>query len=343
MTRILLAGDHFVLNEHLREAILDRVGDRRVSFTEVTLPWPMIPFGPVAEVEEASDVEQQMIDVIGEAEICVTQMAPITRRVLGQAPRLRLVCVTRGGPVNVNMDVARARGVVTMSAPGRNAVATAEHSVALALSALRRIPQTHDSVVAGEWRSDLYSYSEATFELGGATVGIVGYGAVGRHVARIFNGFGSRVVVYDPFATGIESFAERVDTLDTLMRRCRVVSLHARLTPETRNMIGAAQLALLPAGSILINAARGGLVDLDAVTDELLSGHLMGAGFDVFDIEPLPPSARIRTAPNLTLTPHLAGATRETALRAAHIAAEQVNSYIRNKQDSSGLTGEGRR
>lgn len=331
MTRILLAGDHFVLNEHLKEAILGSIGDAPVSFSELTLPWPVVPFGPVAEVEEASDVEEEILDLIGGAEICVTQMAPITRRVLEKGTDLRLVCVTRGGPVNVNLEAAEARGVSVMSAPGRNAIATAEHTVALALSALRRIPETHNSVVAGQWRSDLYSYSKVAFELHGATVGIVGYGAVGRHVARIFYGFGARVKVFDPFASSMDSFAERVETLEALLNASRIVSLHARLTPETRNMIGAAQLARLPDGSILVNAARGGLVDMNAVAEALETGKLMGAAFDVFDVEPLPPEAKIRQTRNVTLSPHLAGATQETARRAAGIAADQVSAYLRTK------------
>ncbi|MCR6670087.1 2-hydroxyacid dehydrogenase [Devosia ginsengisoli] len=331
MTRILLAGDHFVLNEHLKAAILDRIGAAPVSFAELTLPWPVVPFGPVAEVNEASDVEQEMMDLIGGVEICVTQMAPITRRVLDRAANLRLVCVTRGGPINVNLEAAQTRGISVMSAPGRNAIATAEHTIALALSALRRIPQIHNGVVAGEWRSDLYSYPEVAFELHGAPVGIVGYGAVGRHVARIFNGFGAHVRVFDPFAPSVDDFVERVGTLDALLAGSRIVSLHARLTPETRNMIGAAQLAVIPDGGILVNAARGGLVDMNAVASALETGKLMGAAFDVFDIEPLPSGAKIRQAPNVTLSPHLAGATQETARRAASIAADQVSAYLKDK------------
>lgn len=189
-----------------------------------------------------------------------------------------------------------------MSAPGRNAIATAEHTIALALSALRRIPQIHNGVVAGEWRSDLYSYPEVAFELHGAPVGIVGYGAVGRHVARIFNGFGAHVRVFDPFAPSVDDFVERVGTLDALLAGSGL-SACMRLTPETRNMIGAAQLAVIPDGGILVNAARGGLVDMNAVASALETGKLMGAAFDVFDIEPLPSGAKIRQAPNVTLSP----------------------------------------
>jgi D-3-phosphoglycerate dehydrogenase len=192
------------------------------------------------------------------------------------------------------------------------------------LAALRRIPDVHDTVRAGHWRSDLYALDAAGRELSGTTVGLVGYGAIGARVARILRAFDANVAVYDPYATSDSSF---VSTMDELLGRSFVVSLHARLTPETRHLVDAAALARMPHGGVLVNTARGPLVDYDAVVDALESGQLGAAAFDVYDPEPIPTGARLLTAPNVVLTPHLAGATVQTAERAARLAAEAVTAY----------------
>ncbi|RJL30125.1 NAD(P)-dependent oxidoreductase [Bailinhaonella thermotolerans] len=328
MTRLLAAGDHFVLNRLIVEAVraaADGAADLEIG--ELELPWPLEPFGPVAEVDEASGTEDELIGALGGAEICVTQLAPLTARVLAACPDLRLACVTRGGPVNVNLAAAARHGVAVCAAPGRNAAATAEHAVGLILAAIRRIPSTHGELLAGRWRGDHYRYDAVGPELDGATVGLVGYGAVGRRVARALAGLGARVLVSDPYARDVPGDVERVP-LGDLLRRSLVVSLHARATEETAGLIGAAEIAAMPYGSILVNCARGALLDYDALCDALDSGHLYAAALDVYPAEPLPPGSRLLTTPGLTLTPHIAGASRETAEKAARIAAAEVARHL---------------
>jgi D-3-phosphoglycerate dehydrogenase / 2-oxoglutarate reductase len=329
VTRVLLAGDHFVQADALAHEIAVAAPSASFDIKKLLLPWPKIPFTAVAEVDEASGSEEDMIAGLKDIDICVTQMAPLTQRVIESANALKLICVTRGGPVNVNLDAARRKGIAVCAAPGRNAAATAEHTMALLLAALRKIPSRHSEIIAGEWRSDFYAFDQVGFEIGGSTVGLIGYGAVGRQVARMLKGFGARVMVYDPFATidAIDGVIQEND-LQQLLASSRIISLHARLTKDTRSMIGAAQLAALPPGSILVNAARGALLDYDAACDALESGQLAAAAFDVFPDEPLPAQSRLRTAPNIVMTPHLAGATKETALRAARIAASQVAAFV---------------
>ncbi|WP_431894940.1 2-hydroxyacid dehydrogenase [Nonomuraea sp. bgisy101] len=336
--RILAAGDHFVLNRLFVDALreLDVAGDRadarlpELDIAELTLPWPVEPFGPVAEVREASGSEDELIGALRGVEICVTQMAPLTERVLAACPDLRLFCVSRGGPVNANLEAATAHGVAVTFAPGRNATATAEHTLGMILATVRRIPSTHGELMSGVWRGDYYTYDSVGPELDGGTVGLVGYGAIGGKVARMLAGFGARVLVFDPYAAD-DGYAERVSSLDELLSRSTVVSLHARATPETSGMIGAAQLAAMPEGSVLVNCARGGLVDYEAVCDALESGHLFGAAFDVFPEEPLPKDSRLLTAPNVVMTPHLAGASKETAQKAARIVAADVGRHLRGE------------
>ncbi len=327
--KTLLAGDHFVRNELLAEK-LSALPGVAFEFSELTLPWPLTPYGRVAEVDEASDVEDALIEALPGIELVVTQMGPFTERVLEAAPDLRYLVCCRGGPVNVNVPAANKRGVQVASTPGRNAGAAAEHAIALMMGALRKLPQLQRTLEQGEWRSDLYAYDECGGELDGSTVGLIGYGAIGSRVARVMLAFGAHVLVADPILDpasppeGIE-----VVELDELLDRSDVVSLHARLTDTTRGMIGADQIARMPRGAVLVNSARGGLLDYDATVDALESGQLGAAAFDVFPTEPLPEGSRLLTAPNIVMTPHLAGATRQTAHRAASLAAQAVADFLR--------------
>ncbi|MCG5213170.1 2-hydroxyacid dehydrogenase [Streptosporangium sp. KLBMP 9127] len=329
--RVLAAGDHFVLNRLLIDALRREVSVD-LDVRELTLPWPIVPFGRVAEVDEASDVEDELIEALRGVEICVTQMAPLTERVLAASPDLRLFCVGRGGPVNANLKAASRAGVAVTFAPGRNAAATAEHTLAMLLAATRRIPATHGDLAAGTWSSDYYSYDRVGPELEGNTVGLVGYGAIGIRVARILRGFGAHVLVYDPYVNpgGLDPAVQKVE-LDELLARSRFLSLHARATAETTGMIGAAELAALPPASVVVNCARGALLDYEALCDALDSGHLFAAALDVFPQEPIPAGSRLLTTPNLVMTPHLAGASRETAAKAAQIIAEEVARYTQSQ------------
>jgi D-3-phosphoglycerate dehydrogenase len=326
--RVLVAGDHFVLNRLLIEAVRARA-PRELEFAELTLDWPLVPFGRVAEVDEASGTEDQLIEALDGAEICLTQMAPLTRRVIAAAPRLKLIGIGRGGPVNANLKAAAEHGVAVCCAPGRNANATAEHTLGMILAAARRIPQTHVELAAGRWRSDYYRYDEVGIELRGSTVGLVGGGAVGHRVAELLAAFGAHVLIHDPYLT--DGGVADLVSLDELLSRAQVLTLHARVTPETTGMIGAARLAALPAGSIIVNCARGALLDYEAVCDAIEAGHLFGAAFDVFPEEPIPAGSRLLSTPGIVLTPHLAGASRQTAANAADILAGDVARYLRGE------------
>lgn len=326
MTTILAAGDHFVRNDLLLDRLRPVAPD--AAFRELTLPWPVEPFGPVAEVREASGTEDQLIEALDGVEVCVTQMAPLTERILAASPALRLFCVSRGGPVNANLDAATRHGVAVTFAPGRNATATAEHAVALMLAAARRVPAVHADLAAGTWRGDYYRYEAVGPELEGSTVGIVGYGAIGSRVARIVRGFGARVLVADPFADAAAVAPDELVGLPELMNRSAFVTVHARATPETEGLISRELLGLMPAGGVLVNCARGSLVDYDAVCDALDEGRLFGAAFDVFPVEPLPSDSRLPRTPGVVMTPHLAGASRQTAHNAAGMVAAEAGRHL---------------
>ncbi|MEU6351168.1 2-hydroxyacid dehydrogenase [Streptomyces sp. NPDC047072] len=338
--RVVAAGDHFVLPGLIAGAVEAELGGIAVETTELTLGWPLEPFGPVAEVTEASDAEDEMIEALADAEVLVTQMGPVTERVLATADRLKLVVVCRGGPVNVNLDAAKAHDVRVCFAPGRNAAATAEFTVGMLLAALRRIPQAHDLLAGqGSWEgAAYYTYENSGLELEDLPVGLVGYGAVGSRVARVLCAFGAQVMVYDPYVRG-EIHGLRVSSLDELLGRSRVITLHARLTAETRGLIGARELGLLPRGAVVVNVARGPLLDEAALCTALAEGQVSAAALDTYEHEPLPPDSPLHSLTDrVVLTPHLGGASRAVAEKAARIAAEEVGRWVRGERLAHCLT-----
>jgi len=329
MTTILAAGDHFILPSIFEEAIRGRApAGAALTFKHFQTPWPAVPFADLAEVTEASGSEEEMITALAGAEIMVANHAPLTARII-RASNLKFAVIARGGVTNANLAAATQAGLIISNAPGRNAAATAEHTLALMLAVLRRIPDAHAELRGGTWRGDFYEYEKSGLELGSAQIGLIGYGQIGSRVARMAAGFGARIRVYDPYidAGSLPDYVEQTD-LDTLLANSTIVSLHARASAQTRHILNAAAIARMPAGSVVINCARGSLLDYGALCDALDSGHLFGAGLDVFDQEPIPPGSRLLTARNLVITPHIAGASRETAQTAARMAGEEVARYL---------------
>jgi D-3-phosphoglycerate dehydrogenase len=326
--KLLTIGDHFILPGLMRESLGDLA--QQFDMLEASTPFPLEPFRDIAEVREASGSEEQMIEALQGVSVCIAHHAPLTERVIEHAPDLQLFIVCRGGPVNVNVPAATQHGILIAYTPARNAAATAEHTVAMMLSAMRLIPPADAAIRSGQWKGD-YTWSTAGFELETATVGLIGYGAIGHIVARILKGFGAKVLVYDPYARiSAEDGVEQVE-LNHLLERSNVVSLHARETPESRGILGAEQIARLQPGSIVVNCARGSLTDYDALANALRSGHLYAAAADVFASEPLPPGSPLRELPNFIMTPHIAGGTRQAAIKATRIAAEELGRYLQGE------------
>ncbi|GAA2076431.1 2-hydroxyacid dehydrogenase [Streptomyces albiaxialis] len=331
--KVLASGDHFIAPGLFVDALREAAPGIELDFRTQTTPWPLTPFGPVGNVKEASGTEEELLEALGDAEIALIQMAPFTAEVIEKAPHLKLIGVARGGPVNVDVAAATKAGIPVTFTPGRNAAAAAEFALGLMLAALRRIPSSDAELKKGVWRGDYYAIENAGIELDGTTVGLVGYGAIGSIVARVLNAFGSRVLVHDPYCDPAKAAADGVELtgLEDLLRRSSVVSLHARVTPETRHMLNAGNLSLLPEGAVLVNSARGELMDYAPLPDMLRSGHLGALALDVYDVEPPPADWPLHHAPNVITTPHLAGATRQTADRAAAITAGEAARFLRGE------------
>ena len=252
---------------------------------------------------------------------------PFTRRVIESAPQLKIIAKHGAGVDSVDVQAAAQRSVAVMTAGAANADAVAEFALALMLALARELPRLDRGVKAGTWERPHYQGGEFR----GRTVGIVGYGQIGRRVARLAAAFGAKVMIHTRSAIADAAGAEVEPDLEALLRRADILSLHCPLTPETRGMIGEAQLRSMPPGALLVNTARGALVDEAALADALGSGHLGGAGLDTFALEPPDPTHPLFTLDNVICTPHVAGATKGSLLRVGTIAATNIVRHLRGE------------
>ncbi len=232
----------------------------------------------------------------------------VTRRLIQAAPKLRWIGRAGAGLDNIDVATAKARGIEVLNVPGANAVAVAELVLGLLLSLIRHLPAADASVRRGEWDKSRFMGRE----LRGMTLGIVGLGKIGSAVARRALGFEMICVGHDPLVSDVAARALGVEplTMDTLLSRADILTLHVPITAETRGMIGAAQIGRMPRGAILVNAARGGLVDEAALLAALETGALSGAALDVFAHEP-PKESLLLSHPRVVMTPHIGAATVE--------------------------------
>ena len=260
--------------------------------------------------------------------LIVRSETKVTAEVLAAGPNLRVV--TRAGVGTDNIDVAAAteQGILVLNTPGPNSIAAAEHTLAVTLSLLRHVARADASLRAGKWERKAFVGSE----LYRKTLGVVGLGRIGREVTSRARAFGMDVLIYDPYvsAAAAEALGATAAPLDTLLERADVVTLHLPLLPETRGILGARELARMKQGAFLINCARGGLVDEAALYEALVSGHLAGAGLDVFEKEP-PTGSPLLTLPNVVVTPHLAASSAEAQEGVGIVAAETTLAALRDE------------
>lgn len=252
---------------------------------------------------------------------------PLTDRVFAAARGLKIVAKHGAGVDSVDMASATRHGVAVMVAGGANADAVAEHALAMMLSLARGLPRLDRETRGGAWRN----LKHFTRDFHTLTVGIVGYGQIGARTARLVQACGASVVIHT--RSGIEPPAGMVleADLDRLLSAVDILSLHCPLTEKTRGLIGAAQLARMKPEALLINTARGPVIDEPALVDALRSGRLAGAGLDTFATEPPDPANPLFALPNVLVTPHVAAATTDAMVRMGTIAANNIICYLRGE------------
>lgn len=260
-----------------------------------------------------------------QADAVIVRNVAIDANLMDSCPRLKVISKHGAGVDNIDIAAATARGIVVANVPGGNADAVAEGTVALMLATLRRVPEVHGLVISGHYSARWRLQYEQLWE---RTLGLVGIGNIGARVAKICaQGFRMRVLAYDPGLSESdirERGAQKVEDLKTLLGASDVVSLHTPMTAASFHLIGAAELRAMKPTAILVNAARGPLVDERALAEALNARRIGGAGLDVFEIEPPSPDNPVLRAPNVVLSPHTTGNTVEAARNLAVSSAEIV-------------------
>ncbi|MGO9468001.1 MAG: phosphoglycerate dehydrogenase, partial [Isosphaeraceae bacterium] len=263
--------------------------------------------------------------------IVIRSGTQLTAQVLEGQSRLKAIVRAGVGVDNIDVAAATRRGIVVMNTPGGNTISTAEHTMALLLALARNVAKASESLRAGKWERTKFTGTQ----LEGKTLGVIGLGRVGLAVAKRAQAFGLTVVGFDPFLAAdkaLEHGVTSVARLDDLWGRCDFISLHTPLTAETRNLIGARELALMKPTVRLINCARGGLIDESALKDALDSGKAAGAAIDVFEPEPPPADHPLLRHPQVLVTPHLGASTEEAQVSVAIEAARLLCDFLTRGQ-----------
>jgi D-3-phosphoglycerate dehydrogenase len=281
------------------------------------------------EVEASDPIKdpaQLAAKLAGVDAVLVRSATQVTREALANAPQLKVIGRAGAGVDTIDVDAATERGIAVMNAPDGNTLAAAEHAVSLLFALARHIPRADAGMKAGEWpKAGLTG-----FELEGKKLGVIGLGRIGSTVARKAAGIGMEVAAFDPFlpASAAGRMSVPMKPLDELLAWADIITLHIPRTKDTTNIIGEAQMRRMKKGAYLINAARGGLVDEDALLKLLDEGHLGGAALDTFVTEPLQKDSPLRDNAKLILTPHLGASTSEAQQAVSTILARQMIDFL---------------
>jgi D-3-phosphoglycerate dehydrogenase len=331
--KILVVGDSYCPSAALRPAFASLAEHHDVTFADVVDEPDWRPATPSElRIKELLGSPAQVAALLDGHEALVVQGAPVTDSVLDASSALRLVACARGGPVNVDLEAASERGIPVVTTPGKNAEGVAELTIAFLVMIARRLPEAIRHVESGgEFCHDNYEGSRYFgHDLAGHTLGLIGFGQVGRRVAARGRAFGMQVLVSDPYVepAAIEEVgAEPVD-LATLLARSDFVSLHARLTPETRGLFGRREFEAMREGSYFVNTARAELIDEGGLFEALASGRVLGAALDIATPSPAVGRHRLLTFPNVIIVPHIGGSSYETLLHGGEMAAAEIERYL---------------
>ena len=267
---------------------------------------------------------------IGDAEVIVTNKTPISQQTLGQCPNLKLIAVLATGYNVIDCAAARMKGVSVVNVPTYGTASVSQYSIALLLEICHHIGHHDQSVHAGNWANneDWCYWDYPLIELEGKTMGIIGFGRIGQAEGRIARALGMRVLAYDLYPSDSGRAIGAYVDLDTLYRQSDVISLHCNLTPENTRMINKDSIAKMKDGVILINNARGQLIDEQDVADALNSGKLAAAGLDVVYTEPIREDNPLLKAKNCIITPHISWAPKESRTRIMDVTAENIRAFL---------------
>jgi D-3-phosphoglycerate dehydrogenase len=329
--KILVVGDSFVPVPVFERGLATLRGAHQLEYVQLDESQELVPItASECSIREYLGTPTQLAARIRDAEILVVHGAPVTDEVLVAAPKLKLICCARGGPVNVDVAAASARQIPLVITPGKNAESVADQTLAFMIMLARGFPKAQRFLLEGGTLGES-AFEGARFlghDLGGHVLGLVGFGNVGSRVHTRALAFGMRLVVYDPYVQVADlASTEQVSTLADLLSKSDFVSLHVRATAETENFFGSVQFATMKPASYFLNTARESLVDEEALDAALTSGHLAGAALDVVRPRSEGGPHPLLRHENVVITPHIGGATHETLLRGVTMVAEEIQRF----------------
>jgi len=264
-----------------------------------------------------------------DADVIITQFAPIGADLIAGCPRLKAIGVLCGGTENVDAGAAEAAGVAVLNTAGRNARAVAEFTVGMILAETRNIARTHAAMREHVWLKD-FPNGDTIPEIEGRTVGLVGAGAIGQLVMKFLSGVDARCQFYDPYQESSE-YGVKADSLEELMATSDIVTIHSRLSTDTHHLVSEDMLALMKPTAVLVNTARSGLVDEQALLAALRGRRIAGAAIDTFDDEPLPAGSEWMKLDNVTITSHLAGSTLDAFAKTPKMLSQRLLAHFHNE------------
>ena len=295
----------------------------------------------IANVKEANGNPDYIKDKIQNCDVVVSGYAPVTKEIMDTSSELKIIGISRGGPVNVDHESATEKGIKVLKAVGRNAESVADQTLGFIISESRFISRHNSDIKSGVYFKNIEKDGRSKHlgsynwvELNGKTLGLVGYGQVGMRVAKRAHAFDMKVIVYDPYipAEVLEKDGCTSVELDYLLMESDFVSIHAKLTPETKHLINRETLATMKKTSVLVNTARGEIVDEKALYDALKNNIIASAALDVVEEDPIKPDNPLIELDNITLTPHTAGRSPDTEMRGYKQIAKQVINYLNGEE-----------
>ncbi len=347
--KIFVAGDKYFRPDLIIDTLKEKLSNcsETIEYDSVYLPYPIgkltlydgyvIPSGMAWDQNMDEDYGSQGVreyygrndtlkGKLGDCNILIIHGAALPAAVIDEATNLKLICVMRGGPVNVDIAYARSKGIRTTSSPGKNAQAVAEFAVGLLLAHTRQIPTGNEALYKGDYLH-FGVFDTVGYELENKKAGLIGFGNIAQRICKILKGFDCDLCAYDPYVSEDkmrEMGVVPVD-MDTLLKESDIVSVHARASSP---LIGKKELAMMKPSAILLNTARGVLVDYKAAKEALEKNQIGGFAFDVFGDEPYEFYREMLALPNVTATPHIAGASKETVLRGIRMIADEIRHFI---------------
>lgn len=284
--------------------------------------------GPSAE-----SVVPQILNANKDTEMLLVLFCPVSRDAINALPNLKLIGASRAGLENIDVKYATEKGIIVQNIKGRNAQAVSDFTIGLILGEVRNIARSYHAVKNGVWRKNFVN-SEMIPELQGKTIGLVGFGDIGQLVAQKLSGFQVNILVFDPYVSDevIQKYHVQKVTIEDLLKNADFVSLHARLSKDSKNVIGEKELSLMKKNAYLINTARAGLINEDALYHTLKEKKIAGAALDVFWQEPIGENSHWLELDNVTLTTHIAGTTKEALTKSPYLLVEDINKLLENKE-----------